>query len=103
VEQSVSNELVRSPAGLERGVELNDWIGPEKPLFKLSVYVLGNPLVTDDGEAARVVGVVVDETFAQIKDVDSCPLGRDGRARDKSRVLLSILLWNSHRLQPSNG
>lgn len=64
VEQPFGDELVDGSARLERRVQLNDRGRPEKSLFELTVDVRGDPLVADDDEATRVVGVVVDETFA---------------------------------------
>ena len=60
VEEPFGDELVDGSARLERRVQLDDRVRPEKSLFELAVDMLGNPLVTDDDEATRVVGVVVD-------------------------------------------
>lgn len=62
--ESRVDKFFDGPAGLERGIQLDNRIRPEKSLFELMVDVLGDALVTDDDEATRVVGVVVDETFA---------------------------------------
>jgi hypothetical protein len=64
VEQPFSDELVNSSARLKRGVQLNDRVRPQKSLFELTVDVCSDLLVTDNDEAARVIGVVIDETFA---------------------------------------
>jgi hypothetical protein len=63
VKQAFGDDLVDGSPRLERGVQLNDRVRPEQSLFELAVDVLRNPLVTDDDEATRVVGVVVDEAF----------------------------------------
>ena len=69
----VADELVDCPARLERGVQLDDRIGPEQALIELAIDVLRDPLVADDDEAARVVGVVVDEALTEIEDVQETP------------------------------
>ena len=65
VEQPVGDELVDGAARLERRVQLDDRVRPEQPVLQLPIDVLGDPLVADDDEAARVVRVVVDEPLSE--------------------------------------
>jgi hypothetical protein len=69
VQQALGDELVDGAAGFERRVQLNDRIGPQQPLGELAIDVVGDLLIADDDEAARVVRVVPDEALPKIEDV----------------------------------
>jgi hypothetical protein len=58
------NQVVDVAAGLERGVQLNQWLRPQEALGQLLVYEVSNALIADRYEAGRVLGVVLDQVSA---------------------------------------
>src|SRR5690606_38700604 len=69
VEFAVPDQLLQRLAGLERGVELDQRVGPEEASFHLLPHEAVDPLVMDGQEATDVVAVVGDDVVAQPEDV----------------------------------
>ena len=80
------------PPGSNAGLSWTIGSGQRSPSSSSLVDVLGDPLVADVDEAARVVRVVVDEALAKIEDVQLALPGvwssatRSAIARLSSRV-----------------
>jgi hypothetical protein len=76
VKRPLGHQLVDPLTGLERGVELEQRLGPEQPQAQVFLDPFGDARVADVHEAADVLGVLPDQAVADGEDVHGCALGR---------------------------
>ena len=68
VEESLVHKLVDPLAWLERGIQMNQRIGPEQARIDFPFHKGANPIVLDLDETPDVVGILVDEAISKSKD-----------------------------------
>src|SRR5262249_47665303 len=75
-EHSAGHQHFYGLARLERGIELDERVGPEASLPELLLHVAGGPRILDLDKAADVVVILLDHLIAQPEDVHSPHLAR---------------------------
>ena len=108
MQQVLGDQIAHRFARFERGVELNQGLGPEKPVVQFMFDEIFDAFVSDRNEALDVAGIVGDDFGAEVENVHGCEarpmsgrLGNygnraeyrsgAGHGRDGSRTLVTCI------------
>ncbi|OQC03537.1 MAG: hypothetical protein BWX80_02764 [Candidatus Hydrogenedentes bacterium ADurb.Bin101] len=71
VEDTFRHQVVNGSPGLKGGIQLKQRLGPERAFVQRFIDHSRNAFIRDLDETARVPGIVVHKTVAEIKNVHS--------------------------------
>jgi len=92
MENTLLDEIINPVAWFERGVELNQWFGPEDARIETLINVLFDPWIANLDETANVCLVLCDEAISKFKDIHQAPRSSSG--------LFSLLVSRKHTPAP---